>query len=117
MALLVQNAVVQHMVADGVVGDVVAERLGDAPKTLARTGTTSLPMSFDFFLETASMSSPIRPIGHSDCTEMPLLSGNRPSISSMILASFLSPPKTMSFSWKSEVKFIVTNVFTPVVPM
>ena len=31
-------------------------------------------------------------------------------------ASFLSPPKTMSFSWKSEVKFIVPKVSTPVVP-
>ena len=63
------------------------------------------------------MSSPIRPMGHSDCTEMPLLSGNSVSSSSISLASFLSPPKTMSFSWKSEVKFIVTKVLTPVVPM
>ena len=63
------------------------------------------------------MSSPIRPIGHSDWIEMPLFSGNSTSISSIILASFLSPPKTMSFSWKSEVNFIVPKVSTPVVPM
>ena len=75
------------------------------------------PYSFDLALETASMSSPIRPIGHSDCTVMPWLSGNSTSISSMILASFLSPPKTMSFSWKSEVNCMVTKVSTPVVPM
>ncbi|MNV96932.1 hypothetical protein D3C71_1919900 [compost metagenome] len=63
------------------------------------------------------MSSPIRPIGHSDWMETPLFSGNRVSTSSISLASFLSPPKTMSFSWKSEVKFMVTKAFTPVVPM
>ena len=31
-----------------------------------RTGTTGLPMAAAAFLDTASMSSPIRPIGHSD---------------------------------------------------
>ncbi len=85
-------------------------------KPSQRTGTMTLSSSFAFFLETASMSSPIRPMGHSDWTVIPLLSGNSASTSSMILASFLSPPKTMSFSWKSEVKSIVTKVFTPVVP-
>jgi hypothetical protein len=32
----------------------------------------------------------------------------------MILSSFLSPPKTMSFSWKSDVNCIVTKVSMPV---
>jgi hypothetical protein len=63
-----------------------------------------LPISADLLRATASMSSPIRPIGHSDWIEMPLTSGNRSLISSMTLPSFLSPPKTMSFSWKSDVK-------------
>jgi hypothetical protein len=70
-----------------------------------------------FFLLTASMSSPIRPIGHSLWMLMPLFSGNSTWISSMILSSFLSPPKTMSFSWKSLVNCMVTKVSTPVVPM
>jgi hypothetical protein len=85
-------------------------------KPSQRTGTMGLFISLAAFFETASMSSPIRPIGHSDCTEMPLCSGNNCSISATSLASFLSPPKTMSFSWKSEVKFIVPKVSTPVVP-
>ena len=63
------------------------------------------------------MSSPIRPIGHSDWIEMPFTSGNSSLISSMTLCSFLSPPKTMSFSWKSEVKCIVPQLSTPVSPM
>ena len=62
------------------------------------------------------MSSPIRPMGHSDWTLMPLTSGKSMLISSMSFSSFLSPPKTMSFSWKSEVKFMVPKVFTPVWP-
>ena len=87
-------------------------------KPSQRTGTIVWPAySLVFFFETASMSSPIRPIGHSLWIEMPLFSGNRSWISSMILSSFLSPPKTMSFSWKSEVNCIVTKVSMPVVPM
>src|SRR3990167_1195259 len=77
----------------------------DTPrKPSQRTGTMVwLSYSLDFFFDTASMSSPMRPIGHSDCTEMPLFSGNSSWISSTIFSSFLSPPKTMSFSWQSEV--------------
>ncbi len=91
----------------------------DTPrKPSQRTGTMVwLPCSLDFFFDTASMSSPIRPMGHSDWTEMPLFNGNSAWISSMIFSSFLSPPKTMSFSWKSEVNCMVTKVSTPVVPM
>ncbi len=89
----------------------------DTPRNPSqRTGTTGLASSAPIFFDTASMSSPIRPIGHSDCTVMPLLSGNSASISWISLASFLSPPKTMSFSWKSEVKLISVKVSTPVVP-
>ena len=87
-------------------------------KPSQRTGTMVWPpCSLLFFLLTASMSSPIRPMGHSLWMLMPLFNGNRSWISSMILSSFLSPPKTMSFSWKSEVNCIVTKVSTPVMPM
>ena len=90
----------------------------DTPRNPSqRTGTIVFPVSRFFFFETASMSSPMRPIGHSDWMVIPLASGNRSLISSMIFSSFLSPPKTMSFSWKSEVNCMVTKVSTPVWPM
>ena len=97
----------------------MAERLGDAAESLAADRHDRLAVVFLRLLtfDTASMSSPMRPIGHSDWTVMPRLSGNSSWISSMILASFLSPPKTMSFSWKSEVNCMVTKVSMPVVPM
>ena len=43
-----------------------------------RTGTTVLPISLFFFFETASMSSPMSPMGHSDWTEMPLSEREQP---------------------------------------
>ena len=47
-------------------------------------------------------------------TEMPRFKGKINSISSISLASFLSPPKTMSFSWKLDVTCIATQLLTPV---
>ncbi|MNL45852.1 hypothetical protein D3C87_1685290 [compost metagenome] len=90
----------------------------DTPRNPSqRTGTIVLLISFFFLRDTASMSSPIRPIGHSDWIVTPLLSGKSCSISSITFSSFLSPPKTMSFSWKSEVNCMVTKVSMPVVPI
>ena len=63
------------------------------------------------------MSSPISPTGHSDCTEIPRARGKSPAISSVILASFLLPPKTMSFSWKSLVNWKLTKLSMPGVPV
>ena len=55
-------------------------------------GTTGRSSSFDIVLATALMSSPMRPTGHSDRTEMPFASGKSSFVSRSSCASFLSPP-------------------------
>ena len=55
-------------------------------------GMTGRSSSFDRFLATALMSSPMSPTGHSDSTEMPLASGKSSFASRSRTASFLSPP-------------------------
>ena len=55
-------------------------------------GMTGRSSSFDICLATELMSSPMRPTGHSDSTEMPLASGKSSFASRRSTASFLSPP-------------------------
>ena len=55
-------------------------------------GITGRSSSFVTFFATALMSSPMRPTGHSDRTEMPFASGKSSFASLSRSASFLSPP-------------------------
>ena len=55
-------------------------------------GITGRSSSAVIFLATALMSSPMRPTGHSESTEMPLASGKSSFASLRSTASFLSPP-------------------------
>ena len=61
-------------------------------KPSQRTGITSISSSSRIFFALASMSSPIRPIGHSDWTEIPFASGKSARISRPIISSRCAPP-------------------------